>query len=265
MFFSFFSNNSSGFASREKQRIHSQVNSFQYNLQDYPRSLDWREAGVITDIQNQNNCACCYAFSSLAALESLLQIKKKGSFNFSEQEILDCSDQYQNRGCVGGLPQKVYDYIKSEGIATESDYSYTGEKNRCQKIPLKKSLSELDYVVLNNNVMSLIAAVQFGPVAVNHNVTFRFKNYKQGVLDEEDCKINNQSPNHSSLLVGYNLESEVPYFIMKNSWGKNWGAEGYFHLKIGELSTQNQGVCLLAKFKTNVLPLWIESEFGFSW
>lgn len=44
-------------------------------------------------------------------------------------------------------------------------------------------------------------------------------------------------PNHSTLLVGYNLNHNEPYFILKNSWGPEWGLKGYFNLKIGPLTT----------------------------
>ena len=62
-------------------------------------------------------------------------------------------------------------------------------------------------------------------------------------------------PNHSTLLVGYNLNYEIPYFILKNSWGSEWGKNGYFKLKIGKLEKQNKGICLLAKYKINSIPI----------
>ena len=113
---------------------------------------------------------------------------------------------------------------------------------------------------MDNHVLALIAALQYGPVAVSHNVTLMYKNYTEGVLDEDDCLIDNKYPNHSTLLIGYDLNAETPYFILKNSWGKDWGIQGYYRLKIGELSTENQGLCKIAKYKLNTLPLLIEKN-----
>lgn len=60
--------------------------------------------------------------------------------------------------------------------------------------------------------------------------------------------------NHSSLLVGYDLDADVPYLLLKNSWGKLWGEEGYYKLEIGELLTTNKGKCLVAGTPFNVMP-----------
>lgn len=62
-----------------------------------------------------------------------------------------------------------------------------------------------------------------------------FKFYESGIYDGDEC--NWQKPvNHSALLVGYNLNAEVPYFILRNSWGKEWGENGYYRMAIGEIS-----------------------------
>lgn len=49
--------------------------------------------------------------------------------------------------------------------------------------------------------------------------------------------------NHSALLVGYNLDADVPYFTLKNAWGPEWGDGGYYWMSIGELANSNMGTC----------------------
>lgn len=68
--------------------------------------------------------------------------------------------------------------------------------------------------------------------------------------DCKDCKVN-----HASLVVGYNLEAEIPYFLLKNAWGQEWGEEGYYKFPIGELTKQNQGVCKMASTDFMVVPI----------
>jgi cysteine peptidase B len=55
--------------------------------------------------------------------------------------------------------------------------------------------------------------------------------------------------------VGYNLTAETPYLILKNSWGKLWGEEGFYKLEIGPLLETNKGKCLIAGTPFNVLPI----------
>ncbi len=65
-------------------------------------------------------------------------------------------------------------------------------------------------------------------------------------------------PNHSALLIGYNLNADVPFFIIKNGWGDDWGMKGFFHMKIGRLNHRNVGLCQIGETKYNIFPLMKE-------
>lgn len=43
-----------------------------------------------------------------------------------------------------------------------------------------------------------------------------------------------QDVNHAVVAVGYGVEDGVPYWLIKNSWGENWGDHGYFKMEMGK-------------------------------
>jgi C1A family cysteine protease len=56
-----------------------------------PRKLDYRKMGYVTNVKDQGDCGCCYAFASMCALEGQMA-KKYGVLNsLSEQNIVDCT------------------------------------------------------------------------------------------------------------------------------------------------------------------------------
>lgn len=56
-------------------------------------------------------------------------------------------------------------------------------------------------------------------------------------------------------MVGYDLNAPVPYFLLKNAWGTEWGEGGYYKFAIGELSESNYGMCNIANSSFNIIPV----------
>lgn len=229
-------------------------------LKYLPASLDWSKAGKTTPVKNQNNCNGCYAYSAIGALESAIKIAFDRQVILSEQEILDCSGgPFGNSGCVGGQPSNVYEYIKSRGLNVVANYpempANTTGVQTC-KAPTHKQLYQglTSYDYPESNVISLIQYLQISPVAVNHFVPDEFKYYLTGIFDSSNCFQQTQI-DHSTLLVGYEFNAPVPYFILKNSYGQRWGEKGFYRVPIGPLTYENPGFCYLANNGYNVAPV----------
>ena len=63
-------------------------------------------------------------------------------------------------------------------------------------------------------------------------------NYKSGIYNDPDC---GTTLTHTVLIVGYGID----YWIIKNSWGGNWGEDGFMRLKIEE--NEEGGICGMLK------------------
>lgn len=69
----------------------------------------------------------------------------------------------------------------------------------------------------------------FGPLAGAINTRGDFLYYNKGIFDyPASVKVT-----HAIILVGYGEENGSKYWIVKNSWGTEWGNEGYAKVKRG--------------------------------
>ncbi|CAL0334172.1 unnamed protein product [Lupinus luteus] len=208
-----------------------------------PNDFDWRDHGAVTPVKNQGSCGSCWSFSTNGALEGAHFLSTGELVSLSEQQLVDCDHECDpdepgscDAGCNGGLMNSAFEYIlKSGGVMREEDYPYSGTDRGTCKFDKKKIAAS----VANFSVVSLdedqIAAnlVKNGPLAVAINAVF-MQTYIGGVSCPYICS---KHLDHGVLLVGYGSDAyapirmkEKPYWIIKNSWGENWGENGYYKI-----------------------------------
>ena len=66
----------------------------------------------MTNVKNQGQCGSCWAFATVGPIEALNVIKGGKLTSFSPQQLVDCSGNFGNQGCNGGLMTNSYKYIK---------------------------------------------------------------------------------------------------------------------------------------------------------
>jgi len=232
-----------------------------------PDAWDWRtqggkdNKGIVTNVKDQGMCGSCWAFSTIGAIESAYAFSGNDLTTFSEQLVVDCSKGCSNeppygvvcnQGCNGGWQWNAfYDIVKWGGVETEKDYPYRGVDQSCRKknsslvAPLKNytCLSGPDPV----DEEQLRAYVyQNGPVAIALDANL-LQFYWGGIIDPffPGFECDPSVLDHALLLVGWGEERNwfwqmTPYWLVKNSWGEDWGDSGYF------LIARNTNLCGIA-------------------
>jgi xylem cysteine proteinase len=211
--------------------------------------VDWEADGKVQKVKNQAQCGSCWAFSTVGSLESAYAINNGTLPNLSEQELVDCSKDYGNMGCNGGLMNLGFEYIINHGIHSEDEYSYRGVDQSCKTASLQApAYKASDCVMVPANTDGLTEGLRHNPVSVAFYVNLGFQFYSGGVFDPWMC---GGQPNHGVLAVGFNLSASKPYYKVKNSWGGSWGEKGYFRIKIGS----GKGTCDMAGSGASVYPV----------
>lgn len=143
-------------------------------------------------------------------------------------------------GCNGGAPVYAMEYVRDNGVCTESSYPYTsvegGTAAACSKSCTPSKSGITDIVKLKpGDESGLLSAVKQQPViaSVTSDNT-AWKQYVSGVITACDTA----TVDHAVLVVGYDATS----IKIKNSWGTDWGEDGYVRIS---RSTQNMGTCAI--------------------
>jgi len=197
-----------------------------------PTEVDWRDQGYVTPVKNQGHCGSCWTFSTTGALEGQ-HFRKSGKLvNLSEQNLVDCSTSYGNHGCQGGLMDNAFKYIKDNGgVDTEDAYPYTGVEGQCKFKKSTIGATDTGFVdVTQGDEQALKQALgTVGPVSVAIDAShFSFQFFHSGVYDEPACSP--QQLDHGVLAVGYGTYQGKDYWLVKNSWGIQWGIQGYIRM-----------------------------------
>ncbi|KAK4347225.1 hypothetical protein RND71_033564 [Anisodus tanguticus] len=193
---------------------------------DMPSNLDWRENGAVTQVKNQDQCGCCWAFSAVGALEGAYKIATGQLVELSEQELLDCTTK--SYGCGGGYMTDAFEFIiENGGISTESDYPYQRQQYTCRSQDLTPAVKMSSYQVVPESETALLQAVTKQPVSIGIATSQEFQFYTRGTY-QGSCA---DKINHAVTAIGYGTDEEgQKYWLLKNSWGTTWGENGFMKI-----------------------------------
>jgi len=211
------------------------------DIESLPSKFDWRMKGGVPSVRNQRSCGSCWAFAIAGVMESAIRIFADNTVDLSEQYLVSCN--YDGYGCEGGWWSAHKYHLnaiprgeKSSGAVEEKEFPYKAKDLPCNP-PHPHPFKLKSWSYIGRNYYPSIEQIQkaiykYGPAAVAVRVDSYFQAYRGGVFDRHSSG----SINHAVILVGWdnNYEYEGKKYgvwILKNSWGKFWGDEGYMYIK----------------------------------
>ena len=141
----------------------------------------------------------------------------------------------------------TFNYLKSSKSMTRSSYAYTAYAGTCKYNSASGVVNTVGYkTIAKGDPNAHIAALQNGPVSVAVAASSSvYQLYRGGIISSTAC---GTSLNHAVNMVGYGTENGTPYWIVRNSWGTNWGESGYF--RVLRSSTNGDGICGILKMSS---------------
>ncbi len=223
------------------------LNSETYDITNV-ETFDWRTYNVVNPVRNQGQCGSCWAFATTANAESVWAIHTGHLYDMSEQYLMDCATGigYFNMGCKGGNMDSAFKFMIQQKQCNESEYPYTSgvteTKSKCHACDEFTSFTSC-YTVPANNQVQLKEAVLKNPVVIGIEAdTYYFQSYSTGILTSSLC---GTTIDHAVEIVGFGIENDTKYWTVRNSWGEDWGENGYFRILRTD-STDDEGICGLA-------------------
>ena len=209
-----------------------------------PESFDWREDHpdcVQPAPSASTNCSSSYVLTALSAIEDRICAApgSKGQVKLSAQEILDCDKG--NHGCSGGYTSRVFNWGKRKGFIPETCYETTGEQGECPDDHMTDNNCRLtnnfyrvmDYCLAQDIIGIKKEILKNGPVIGQLTPYTDFLTYKEGIYSrtQEAFKF---PGNHLVKVVGWETQpNESMAWIVENSWGEDWGDNGYAKIMSG--------------------------------
>lgn len=241
-----------------------------------PNYLKYREK-LLIDVVDQGLCASCWAISVCHMIADRISIYTNGRIKrpLSYQELVSCFSDGSNAGCeVGGIPEKSYEYIVKNGVATEKDYPYKQlksntivkcdpskqegfrtyiERNSVRSLCIdpgiyKKGSNKWQSVIDQNTRNMATELFLNGPFVITIQVYSSLYDYDGlSIYDPSDKQIGEYIGGHAAVCLGASLEEvngEEPgfdgkYWVIKNSWSPSWpskspASKGFMYIRAGK-------------------------------
>ncbi|MFD1696530.1 C1 family peptidase [Roseibium aestuarii] len=210
-------------------------------LQAIPASFDWRNANgdnYISGVKYQGSCGSCVAFATAAVLDAASRIAARAPFGAEDAGELEDLSEAHMFFCGGGVCSVGWEipsalgFCAQTGVVPEVDYPYLDSQQPCSPPP---DWQDKVTRIAGSRQLSDPAAMKSwlsrsGPLVTSFAVYQDFYAYTGGVYSWNGSAALDGM--HAVCVVGYDETAQA--WICKNSWGADWGENGFFRIAYGE-------------------------------
>lgn len=207
---------------------------------ELPAQYDMRQLDRVTPVRDQGAYGTCWAFASLAALETTLTPQEKLIFSPDHMSLCNSFSLNQNEG---GEYTMAIAYLASwQGPVYESDDPY-GDGVTDDTLKARKHLEEAQIIASKDYVGIKEAIYKYGAVETSIYTQMKAADSWSNYYNRERAAYyyNLEAPcNHDIIIVGWDDNFPKEYFtiqpeengafICKNSWGTAFGEDGFFYV-----------------------------------
>lgn len=222
-----------------------------------------------TPVYNQNQEKNCYAYATITSFSQRFCRETGYTFHFNPHELIYCDILSKNS--IGSHEQVSFRYLQLHGITNQSCSAYNqpnfGNNNfihyfnpslirfptchidNCPRF-FAKLHSEKSFYGEDEIKKEIL---DHGPVTSVIQMTSDFGEYSGGIFISHGELLFNEE--HTIVIFGWGEENQTKYWLVQNSYGTNWGENGYFKILRG--SNQNS----IERYASSILPDIPHSNF----
>ena len=226
-----------------------------------PSSYDLRDEfpHCIQEVKAQGNCSSSYAFATAGVVTERFCIQSNGKLSpsLSAQDMVSCSKK--STGCTSGNFDTSWSYVRDFGLVEDSCFPYNSTDMKAPECTAKcdgQSYFIKDICATAGEGAFMREIKKNGPIVAMIQVYSDFLAYSHGVYEPHYTSTKIQGGQAVEVIGWGTNENNVPYWIIKNSWGEGWGEGGYAQVIRGN---KDLG---LEDFAVTAFPLITEEMIG---
>jgi cathepsin C len=260
------------------QQKHSHRRHVEEDNTELPKNWDWRNvAGEnwLDKVIDQGECGSCYVVATTRMLSARHRIKQNQSSHeaFSISFPLMCSEY--NQGCNGGYAFLASKWSHDVGLVPESCGGYTGELAQvpsCMALQCDVNMLEKRWRADNYHYVGgyygaasekaiMEELVKGGPLVASFEPKNDLMYYGGGIYKSiPNQRAEWEQVDHAVLLVGFGEDAKgQKYWLLQNSWGDNWGEDGFIRIARGSDESGVESIVVAADVVEDTRPTVLNS------